>query len=167
MWNHRKQAGFTMVELIMVMVILGVLGAIGVMRFFDKKGYDADGFSAQGKSLLRYGQKVAVAQNRQVFARLNGSSIALCFDAACATPVRSAAGNNSQSASTRTNCNANTTWACEGVPAGLAYTVVPATAVFSFDALGRPSFAATIVLNITGGATPVQLAVERETGYVR
>ena len=35
-----KQRGFTIVELIMVIVILGIISAVAVPRYFDRKVFD-------------------------------------------------------------------------------------------------------------------------------
>lgn len=133
-----RQLGFTIVELIVVMVILGILGSVAAVRFFDRQGFDAASFSDQGSALVRYAQKIAIAQNRPVLVRLNGNSIALCFDAACASRVTAAGGSNSGGRATLANCNGATTWACEGLPNGLAYTVTPNIGSFFFDANGEP-----------------------------
>ena len=129
---------------------------------------------------MRYGQKVAIAQNRAVFVRLNGTSVALCYanTPSCDPPsqVRPPAGNNSNSDATKARC-ASTRWACEGNPDGVTYAVSPAVTVFYFDPLGRPCAATdainslvstfqTLTVNVTGDATTRAVIVEADTGYV-
>ena len=173
------QRGFTLVELILVMVIVGILAAIGAARFFDRASYDADAYTEQMRALIRYGQKVAIAQNRPVFVRLNGSSVALCFGGtACAeaSQLRPPAGNNSASAATATAC-ASTRWACEGNPAGIAYSTGPALSAFYFDPLGRPcavgdavdalvSTFQKLTISVSGDGSTRAIVVEADTGYV-
>ncbi|WP_229212324.1 MSHA biogenesis protein MshC [Duganella sp. HH105] len=171
--RHTGPGGFTFVELVVMIVVLGILGAIAAPRFFDTRGFDAASFTDQLKAQIRYGQKVAIAQGRFVFVRLNGSSVALCYDAACASRVAPPGGSNSGTASTITNCGV-TTWACEGVPGGLA---VSAVASFYFDPAGQPfalndpvggvnSTFATQTLAVSGDGGTHNVTVTAVTGYV-
>jgi MSHA pilin protein MshC len=175
--GHRAgQFGFTLVELILVLVIVGVLGAIAAPRFFDRATFDVAGYSNQVTALIRYGQKQAIAQNRNVYVRLDGASVALCYDAACASQVATPAGSNSASAATLARCGNSSTWACEGVPNGLAMTASP---TFYFDPAGRPFYAtdgaaATVstfvnrlAVRVSGSGQARDTLVEPETGYTR
>lgn len=53
--------GYTIIELILVIVILGTLGVVAGPRFFGNSVYDERAFMDELASALRYGQKVAVA----------------------------------------------------------------------------------------------------------
>ena len=175
--------GFTLVELITVIVLIGVLGGVAATRYFDRQSFDSDQFTDQAKGMLRYAQKVAVAQNRPVFVRLDGASIALCFDATCSAANRLAAPGaaNSGSSATLSNCNAASSWACEAPPNGISYVLSQSYTYFYFDALGKPYAPADAVgqlastfagltltiksSNAPSGINPV-ITVVAETGYV-
>jgi MSHA pilin protein MshC len=173
--------GFTMVELIVVMVLIGILGAVGVARFFDRAGFDADAFTEQTRTMLRYGQKVAIAQHRPVFVQLDPGRISLCFKNQVPCPVAeqvpAPSGGNSGTGTTAENCT-SASWYCEGKPASLSYTLSPEAtyaggkSFVSFDALGRPSHALGaedfpgLTITIQGDGLVRTVSVAPETGYV-
>jgi MSHA pilin protein MshC len=175
-----KARGFTLVEMTMTLVIVGILAAVAVPRFFDRQTFDTRAFTDQTRSMLSYAHKLAVAQNRAVFVRLNGASVALCFDNACSVPVVSPIGGNSGSAATLAQCSNSPTWFCEAIPVGISYTAAPPAVVsFYFSPLGVPylpadpfpvsTFAPTgaLVITLNGGGVDGIISINRETGYVR
>jgi MSHA pilin protein MshC len=162
--------GFTMVELVVVIVLMGILGAVATARYVDTADSAVAAYAEQTRSMLRYAQKVAVAQHRQVFVTFTTNRIALCFASACAAPDRVLApsGENSGSAATLSNC-ADPTWYCEGTPVNMGYALQGASpADFFFDSLGQPgppSFGGMVV-HITGSGPARDITVSEETGYV-
>lgn len=178
-----RRRGFTMVELVVVIVLVGVLGAVASARYFDSAGFDAAGYAEQTRSMLRYAQKSAIAQHRPVFVVFGNKRIALCFnlrnDATCSggNRVLAPAGANSGANATVAACGAPD-WYCEGTPDNLAYALpVAATPYFFFDPQGRPFAAADpfpgdpasfagLVLRITGDGLNHDVTVSQETGYV-
>ncbi len=142
-----QQRGFTLVELVMTMIIVGILGAVVAPRFFDSNVFQSRGFADQVQAALRYAQKVAIAQRRFVCSTFTASSLTLTVGAtaACGTPLVSLDG----AASTVITA-----------PAGIVFTAVPAA--FNFNALGAPSVGQ--VISITGATNTI--AIEAETGYV-
>ncbi|WP_431190155.1 pilus assembly FimT family protein [Janthinobacterium lividum] len=172
--------GFTLIELVAVMVIAGLLATFAVNRFFQRDTFDARGFADQVTNIVRYGQKLAVAQNRAVYVLIiDNKSVALCFDDGCsaAQKVVPPTGRNSGSKETLQYC-AGTNWLCEGRPSGVALSTIPAaTAAFYFDALGKPyalgdvfpaasTFPAQLTISIQGDGMKRDVIVEGETGYV-
>lgn len=183
--------GFTMVELIMVMVLVGILGAVAGSRFFDRQVFESRAYADQARSLIRYAQKLAIAQNRPVFVRSTPNGFAVCFDAgaACTAPnlAQAPGGANNGSADTRAFCIGPNNlyianWACLGRPQSV--TIASAAArnemanggFFFFDSAGRPfnrndtvggtSSFARLTLNFDSGNQRATLNVEAETGYV-
>lgn len=146
-FNPRAVRGFTVVELITTIVILGILAAMAAPRFFDRDSFENRGFYDQVISALRYAQKAAIAQHRFVCVGFGVSSVTLTIGAtnACGTNLVGPTGLSPYSVSSTTTSFAT-----------------PLPASFYFDALGRPSAAAAIT--ISGYAIPI--TVEAETGYV-
>jgi len=172
-----------MVELIIVMVLIGILGAIGAARFFNRTGFDAAAFAEQGTAMLRYAQKLAIAQNRPVYVQASTQGIALCYSAAspCAANDRvdAPSGSNSGSTGTRAFCTGGSAyapaWHCEGVPAGVSMTLSSGTAAnLYFNGLGRPyqstdagdSSFTGLTLTIKGDDFNRTISVAQETGHV-
>ena len=151
----RARGGFTLVELIVVIVLVGIVALIAAPRFFSQPTFDAARFHDAAISAIRFAQKVAVAQNTNVFVVTTPSSVALCYNTGCSTPVLSPADNAAFIINAPNN-------------------ITLAGASFSFTSLGQPaSFAATptplaasTTLNISGDGGARQIVVERETGYV-
>lgn len=177
-----------MVELITVMILIGILSAIGFSRFADNSAFENRAYTDQVKSLVRYAQKLAITQNRAVFVRSEPNGFAVCFQNNCpnAGLARPPGGSNSGSAGTRAYCTLNNiyiaNWMCEGRPNAnvvvTAESVRPefgAGGVFFFDGLGRPynandavgtSTFARMILTITQGANVATVTIEADTGYV-
>jgi MSHA pilin protein MshC len=170
------QQGFTLVELIAVIIVVGILGAVAAGRFLGRSSFDSVAYADQAAALLRYAQKVAVAQNRNVYVRVDAAGIALCYQSACGAGNRVLAPGtgNSGSAATVAACANDATWACEAPPAQVRVTPV---ASFYFDALGKPFAAADIAptpvstfakldVVVRASESVRTISVEMETGYV-
>lgn len=162
-----------MVELIIVIVLVGIVSAVAMTRFFDRTTFDTGTAAEQLRAALRHAQKTAIAQNRPVFVQLAANRVALCFQAAepcaAANQVLAPGGENSGSAATRAAC-ANPGWMCEGRPAGIAFATN--ATVIGFDALGQPFGAQAaasfggLTVTITGGGITRSVGVTPETGHV-
>ena len=74
-----KQLGFTIVELIMVIVILGIISAVALPRFFDRKNFDERFYFEEALSTVRYGQKLAVASGCPIAFQIDASGYSLSY----------------------------------------------------------------------------------------
>jgi MSHA pilin protein MshC len=152
--THRVERGFTLIELIMVIVILGVLAVVAAPRLLNTGDFYARGFHDETLSLLRYAQKTAIAQRRTVCVAFTGTSASLRI----------------ASAATTTTCAANLVGPKGESPAtitarsGVSYNASPTD--FTFDGLGQPSAGQSI--RVASGGTPFSatITVESTTGYV-
>lgn len=146
-----RQRGFTMVELIVTMIVIGIMAVSILPRMDLLRGFDEIGYRDQVRATLEYARKSAVAQRRNVRVTLAGSTVAVTIDNDI--PEGGAAGTFGR-ALALPGINANSFAA----PAGVALT--PDT-VLVFDPLGRPSAGAVLAVSGVGNIT-----VEAETGYV-
>jgi MSHA pilin protein MshC len=138
-----RAPGFSLIELVVVMVIAAILAAIAIPRLTDTETR-ATWFNDQAKAAIRYAQRQAVAQHRPVYVDVQPGFIRLCYVSDCSSQILSQITDGSPYVVT--------------APTGV--TISP-TVTFSFDALGRPT--AGVVLDLSGKA----ITVNAETGYVQ
>lgn len=157
-----RQRGFTLIELIMVIVILGVLAVVAAPRIFNSNDFNARGFHDETLALLRYAQKVAIAQRRTVCVAFTSTSATLTMASAastfnCTTATALAGPNGTPAVNAKPGVTFNPT-----SPA------TPSNWNFNFDGLGRPidaSGAAIVTQNIKINDA-ADIVVEASTGYV-
>jgi MSHA pilin protein MshC len=140
----RPAPGFTLIEIVVVLVIATILTVFAISQI-NLREIDTAWFHDQVRAGVRYAQRTAVAQRRQVFVVVEaGPRLALCYADPCGTRVTDL--------STGSNFLVN-------APTGVALSI--SVSPLSFNGLGQPSSGAT--LNV-GGRT---ITVNAETGYVQ
>src|SRR5258707_3010634 len=91
-------AGFTMLELIIVILIAGILSFMAIGRLNDTGEVNAHGFAEQIASTLRFAQEAAVAQRRLLYVNVNAGTgvVNACLDSsnACAQPLAAPGGGS-------------------------------------------------------------------------
>lgn len=158
-----RPRGFTLVELVVTMIIVGIMAVVVLPRFDAFSSFDAAGYADQTASLLRYAQKTAIAQRRWVAVDVGGPS--LCSQTYSTFPTCAA------------SCTGGTNVPLPGgsARAPAASTTVGGGTVYCFDAVGRPfagganaplAAAATLTVLDTGSVLRT-ISIEAETGYVR
>lgn len=147
-----RQDGFTMVELIVTLIIIGILAVVALPRLDMLRGFDAIGYRDQVRATLEYARKSAVAQRRNVRVAIAGGGVTLTVERA--TPEGDSGTPGDYVALLLPGRSSHQLAA----PAGV--TLTP-DATLTFDPLGRPSAAATLA--VSGAGT---ISVEAETGHV-
>lgn len=159
-----------MVELVVIMIIIGVLAAVAAPRFFTTSTFQSRGFADQVQSSLRYAQKTAIAQHRNVCVAIAANAISL--NIASASGATNACDTNLiPPIGQAPDCPSATYKICP--PAAVTLSITPASSpfpgTFSFDALGKPFDTlggSSIQKTITISGATNSIVVEAETGYV-
>ena len=141
--------GFTIIELVVTMVIIGILAAIVMPRFIGNNAFASRGFYDEAQGVVHYAQKTAIAWRRPVFVCVTATSV---------------------SAGTVSDCSSLVAHPVTGDPlvttAPSGVTLTPVS--FGFDAGGRPNPNTQTTITFSSGfaGDPArQIVVEAETGY--
>lgn len=145
--------GFTLVELVLVIVIIGIVAAVVGPRFFDRQVFNQRVFFEESLAAVRYGQKLALASGCLTQVTLDNSGFhlrqaATCTSGAYNVDVQSPDGGNTFAAAAPTDVTLTT----------VNFPVV-------FDSLGRPSSAASATIGTSNGG--LTLNVTADTGLVQ
>jgi len=153
MLQQKRAFGFTLVELIMVLVVLGALAVFVMPRFSSKSSFDTLSFQEELKTAIRFAHKLSIASGCEVQVNLTVNSYALFYpDSSCNPPDAFGAKPVSHPVAS-------------GNYSGTAMTGVTITGFgnFYFNSLGVPNVSGVITLN--PGAR--QISVQALTGYVQ
>ena len=157
--TRRGTPGFTLIELVMVLVLLGILAVFMLPRLSLTQGFDEVGYRDAVRSALEFARKSAVAERRNVRVALAVNNLTLSIDDA--GPEDGGAGTfprNLNLPAADRRCGGALNQLC--APTGVTLT---GPAALSFTPLGQPSAAASYA--VTGDA-PWTITVEAETGHV-
>lgn len=145
---RQSASGFTVIELVVTIVIIGVLAAVATARLTGRDSFDSRGYYDKSVAVVRLAQKTAVAWRRDVHVCVTATTITAGTAAGCGTPLTNPVSGGS---------------ATETAPSGVTMNVTS----FSFDRLGRPSAAVTITFSTTiSGDITRTIGITADTGYV-
>ena len=148
--THRTMNGFTLTELVVVIIIATVLSAFAISRI-NTTSFNTEGFANQVAATIRYAQKIAISQRRNVGVTVSTSAVALSYPDIGGAAVHQPPGTDSFTVSKPTG-------------ATLGGTLVGTTVTFS--ALGKPTPSGGTLTVGGGDIATITINVAAETGYV-
>lgn len=160
---QRFSFGFTMVELVTVIIILGILVVVALPYFSNASSFKASAFNEQVRASLRYAQKTAVSHRRLVCAVLSSSTVTLTIASA-----NSIAPKTSSCDSSLLSPTGATVFVSSSDPTAMTIAASPSgTIYFQPSGFVTSDGAGTILQDYTitvSGMTPI--SVLGATGYV-
>ena len=147
-----SHGGFTLVELIVVISVMGIMAAFTIPRFVSNDIFQTRGDADALASSLRYAQKTAIAQRTNVYAVYNTGLISLCFTTDCGSTVIDPG-----------------TGAAYVFQFSNSVNVSASNSSLGFNSLGQPipnTLTTYTVTNKNNSAQSLTVTVEANTGYV-
>ena len=142
----RSSRGFTMIELIVVICVMGIMATLAMTRSVDRVSLHEIGFRDQLKSMLRHARKLAITQQRNVCVVLGaGQASAVYAPGAVCNPAMPIAEPGNSSAFVL------------AVPPGV---VLAGPAAVQFNSTGQPVPNNNQVISVGAQA----FTISRETG---
>ncbi|MDD2884534.1 MAG: prepilin-type N-terminal cleavage/methylation domain-containing protein [Dechloromonas sp.] len=163
----RLHRGFTQVELLVSIILIGILAAVAVPKLDARSGISGPTFTEMARSTLRYAQKSAIASRRRVCAEVSASRLELSIASqasasSCDTPLSSPAGVSPYVLDANDRQFQGGTGFTASSPSNLLGSAL------HFDALGRPLLSGSLLtqaatLSVSGGGI---VTIEAESGHV-
>ena len=151
--KNYHSSGFSLVELITVILLLGILGVVALGRLGNQDAFAARGFFDDTVSAVRFAQKLAISSGCDVRVITTASSYQLRQSSTCvAEDFTSPVVNPANRSNSYQNVN---------IPTGFSLTAGNIT----FDARGRRE-GATSDFTVSDGTTTYSFRVHGSTGLV-
>ncbi|MDM7322160.1 MAG: GspH/FimT family pseudopilin, partial [Gammaproteobacteria bacterium] len=128
--------GFTLIELVMVMLLLGMLAIVALPRFNDA-GFREYGYAEETLSALRYARQTAIAGNAHITVQFSADTFRVCRGDTCP-------GNGYLN-----NPAVGQPWDGSAKKRGRApegVSIVTTLAAVTFDGLGRPHTSGSLTI---------------------
>ncbi len=156
-------AGFTLVELVAVILIVAVMAFFAMPSLSGSTTYRALAFHDDTVSALRYAQKSAVSHRRLVCAALTSTSVQLTIASANPAPTCTA--------TTLNDPGGNAFYAKSGDTTNVQFSAFPATLYFQPSGLVTSDAAGALAVGSASeitflNSTATSIAVWGATGYV-
>lgn len=153
---NAAQKGFTMVELITVMVVIGIVSAVAAPMILGSNSMAGPAFRSELAAMLRYAQKSAVSHRRLVCATVAANTVTLKISqtagsAACNVDLQTPDGGTASSRDASVVASGPLVTTLYFQPSGTITT----------DAAGAGTAAGTIAISGLPG-----IAIQGATGYV-
>ena len=153
--NKSDNSGFSLIELLAVIILLGIVGVVALGRLGTQDGVAARGFFDDTVTAVRFAQKLAVSTGCEVRVITTASSYQLRQSSGCVTgdfvsPVPNPAN--------RSQAYQNT-----DMPAGFTLTAGNIT----FNSRGTREESAPPTFTLTDGTTVYNFTVHESTGLVQ
>jgi len=140
-----RDCGFTVVELVVVIILLGILSVYAVPRFVGVASFEESGFYQETVSAARYANRLAVGRGEKVRINFGQHGYTLCFPEPGGCEQLSDRHPVNHHSDKKINIDTN------------------GTRNATFDALGRASQSLTVTVITDNGRS---FTIIEETGYV-
>ncbi len=153
--NKKHISGFSIFELVIVIVLLGILSVYALSSFFDQDEIAARGFFDDTVNAVRFAQKLAIS---------TGCDVRVSTVAAGYSLLQSSASTANDFSNPVVNpANRGTNYQNLNVPSG--FSLAPTTSI-TFNARGIPDSGSDVAFSITDGVTTYSFNVDGQTGLV-
>ena len=164
--KKNKERGFTMLEIIAILIILGIIAAVAISRYMSKQAYESISQTEIFKSHLRYAEQLSINGDGT-----NGDG---STDTTWAWGIQIGAGTTSYSLVRLHNNvvagshghlpgeNGNT----HNFASGVTLTGVNANQIINFDQWGSPG-TTSITINVIEGSVTNTFTITKNTGFIQ
>jgi len=150
-----KQSGFTLIELIMVVILLAIVATFASMRFPSQSALQASGFSDVFIQDLQLTAALAISGNQPYRLVITGGTSYQILNQALTPIIFPETGTTTMT-----------------IPTGVTITQAGGVTAIIFDSMGKPynqagtALSAITNFSVNSGTSATTVSVTPETGYV-